>query len=378
MNQQLLAPFFAQRPNRLVKDLPFEDYVKIPATNFSILKESTTLEMPELLRLLELRGGGAADAFEMLEQEELRPVPRNFYRSPEDAATPKKPSDPQKRLLEALAAGEVDGRQFSAATIKKAVTDGWAEVFVKEVMEKGVSEDMLASRAEALTLGTVCHMAVLEPHRFHSEVFFKEWQLCPTKSLVSQAAQDALAADPTRRLVTSEIVEKARWMAAAVWKHKLAAEILSLPGQSEATIEIWDSELQLMRKCRIDRLPDDQGAGFIDLKKTRTGLSDGELRGAIRGRQYQGQQAMYLDTLAMMEKKQRPAVYMLFVTDRPPYIARMRDINELDPEKSLICDGRQLYLDRLAMWALAWHEENWEAYENEGAPMLTNGRSAGV
>ena len=40
----VLAPFFEQRPNRLIPGLPFADYQAIPAANSSLLKNATAFE----------------------------------------------------------------------------------------------------------------------------------------------------------------------------------------------------------------------------------------------------------------------------------------------------------------------------------------------
>lgn len=390
--KQLLAPFFQKRPNRLVPKVPFEVYQKEwMGVNSSILREGTPYEMlckmqailnlsPEMARLVELRGGDASMAMELLEESTPKTVPRNFVKLVKWPALndKPKPTDAQKAILENVADKEVDAREFHSSALSKCLANGWVEYVVKEVQEESVTEDVKASRAEALTMGTVFHECVLEPDRFHSDRFHKEWQLSPTRSLVSKAALEALHEDPTRRLITPEIVDRARRISDAVWKHKEAARLLLEEGDSEISLEVWDVELQLMRKCRIDRLPRNRECGQIDLKKTRKGLSDGEIRSTIRTFGYHIQNSMYIDTLAMYEGKQRGPSYMIFATDEPPYLARVVEINLHEPDVSLICDGRGLYADRLARWALAWHEENWEAFENEGAYPLTNGRTIGA
>lgn len=401
---ELVKPYFTKRPSRRIENLSNEDYLKIPAVNYSLLKERTSFDMlcriegmnglpMDLQRLIELRGGNSSDVMELVEQETPRTVPVNFLRLTKEEP-PVKLSDAQKALLSALQeAGELDSREVHSATVKGAVAKGWAERFVKEITEQGVTEEVKASRAEALTMGTVFHACVLEPHRFHSDAFYKEWQLSPTKSLVSKEALAALADDPTRKLITSEIVERARRISEAVWQHDEAKRILSLPGKAEITFEVWEeldpiTKIGVMRKIKVDWLPDSPDEGELDLKKTREDIdneSDGTFEGGdwrprsiVKKFFYHGQRAFYGDTLAMFEKRRRPHSRILLATDKPPYKVRVFDLEGTEDQRSLICDGRGLVQERLAKFIMAYMDNKWEAYQHEGCVTLTNGRTTGV
>lgn len=402
--QALVAPFFQKRPGRRIEGLTNEDYLKIPAVQSSLLKEKTSKDMLcriegmmalplELQRLIELRGGNSSDVMELVEQE-TRTVPTNFLRLG-TAATPAKMTDTQKALLEALQqASEVKADDFNAGTVKSAVSNGWAERFVKEAL-KPVTEETKKGRAEALVLGTVFHMCILEPHRFHADAFYKEWQIAPGKSLTSEEALKALADDPTRKLITPEIVERARRISEAVWEHDEAKRILTLPGKAESTIEVWDPEFQVMRKIKVDWLPDSQDEGELDLKKTCDEIDnesedmfeggDWRPRAICRRFGYHIQRSFFGDTLAMYEQqeavknktsfKRRPHSRILLATDRAPYKVRVFDMEGVDDQRSLICEGRGLYRNRLAKFVLAYMDNKWEAYQHEGCVTLTNGRT---
>lgn len=388
MNAQLLQPFFTKRPNRMVHDVPFEEYQRWPAINSSLLKEDTPyeawcklkafLELPEDLRaLLEMQGGDAATALKYLHDEKPRMVPRfflRFLRMPEKAD---KASKPQVALVEQVrdAEGPVDAREFASKTVQICKDKGWVAMHMEEVEETGVTEEVKHGRIEALTEGTCIHEAILTPHLFDSGEWEKRWQLCPTKSLCSKKALEAQAEDPTRRLITPEIVDTARQARDAVWKHKEAARLLLEPGHSEVSMEVWDGDMQVMRKCRFDRLPDNRQAPVIDIKKTRKGLSVSELRSTIRQYGIHSQSAYYLDGLGFYGEP-RTSYALIFVTDCDPFLARVVEINQHEDTASLVVDGRGIYTERLAAFCLGYHEGcKFSAYEDEGAYPLANGRN---
>jgi hypothetical protein len=388
-----LKPFFSKRPPRRIEGLSNDEYLQIPAVNYSLLKEKTSADMAcrilglkslplELQRLIELRGGDASDVMELVEQETPRTVPRNFLRLG-TAEIPAKLTDAQQKLVDALKAGEVDCRDAHSGTVKSFVTKGWAERFVKEVTEQGVSEDVKASRAEALVMGTVFHMCILEKHRFESDLFHKEWQLSPTKSLVSKEALAALAEDPTRKLITPEIVDRARRIGDAVWEHKEAARILSLPGKSEVAFEVWDEGSACMRKLKVDWLPDSMEEGELDLKKTHEcidnesddtfdGQGDWRPRAIIKRWNYALQRVFYADTLAMVERRRRPHSRILLATDHPPYKVRLFDMEGVEDTRSLLVKSRGIYMNRMAKFTLAYLDNQFEQYENEGCVTLAD------
>lgn len=389
MTSNILKPFFTKRPNRLVHDLPFEDYQRLEAINSSLLKEDTPyemwcklkafLELPEDLRaLLEMQGGDAATAMKYLHDEQPRMVPRFFIRYLRMPEKADKASKPQIALVEQVrdAQGPVDSREFASKTVQICKEKGWITMHMEEVEETGVTEEVKHGRVEALTEGKCIHAAILEPHLFDAGEWTKHWQLSPTKSLCSKKALEAQAEDPSRALITPEIVDTARQARDAVWKHKEAARLLLEPGHSEVSLEVWDGDMQVMRKCRFDRLPDNPEAGVIDIKKTRKGLSTGELRGTIRQYGIHAQAAYYLDGLGFYGARRNP-YHLIFVTDCEPFMARVVEINQHEDMASLVVDGRGIYAERLASFCLGYHEGcKFSAYEDEGSFPLTNGRTS--
>jgi hypothetical protein len=386
--QKQLEPYFTQRPNRMVKDLPMEEYQRWQGINSSLLRENTPWEMlcklratmelsPEMRHLVEIQGGDAGTAMQYLQDEKPRMVPRffaTFVRMPEKS---EKPSKPQLAIVEQIRDAEapVDTREFNSTSLHNCREKGWISVHTKEVEEQGISEEVKHGRIEALQEGRCLHAAVLEPHLFDSGEWEKHWQLSPTKSLCSKKAMEAQAEDPTRELITPEIINTARRSRDAVWKHKEAARLLLEPGDSEVSFEVWDDVMQCMRKFRIDRLAHNKQVPVLDVKKTRKGLSDGELRNTIRQYGLGVQGAYYMDGLGFYGAA-RTGYCLIFVTDCEPYMCRVVEINKHEEWQSFICDGRGIYANRLDKFCLNYREGcQFEAFENEGQYPLHNGRT---
>lgn len=384
----LLDPYFTQRPNRMVKGLSMEEYQQWKGINSSLLREGTPYEMlcklrataelsPAMRHLVEIQGGDAGTAMQYLHDEKPRMAPRNFATLKEwpPTNTKPKPTDAQMKILERVANGEVDTREFNSAALKKCLENGWIILNAREVEEDGISEDVKHGRIEALQEGKCLHAAVLEPHLFDSGEWEKHWQLSPTKSLCSKMALEAQAEDPTRELITPEIIDTVRRSRDAVWKHKEAARLLLEPGDSEVSFEVFDDVMQCMRKFRIDRLAHNRQVPVIDVKKTRKGLSDGELRNTIRQYGLGVQGAYYMDGLGFYGAA-RTGYGLIFVTDCEPFMARVVEIAKHEEWQSFICDGRGIYANRLDKFCLNYREGcNFEAFENEGTYPLHNGRT---
>jgi hypothetical protein len=366
--------------NLLLNDLPFAAYQQLPGVNASILKQQTTFEMASYVAglsaldaheraLAELTGAGVSDILERVEQTCPRTVPVKLVKLARNVVESDKLSPAQKEVVAALLSSPMDSREFKGATLSALDAKGLINWEDTERSEVQLSPAVRESRAQALTIGTTVHAAILEPHLFDAGEWQKHWQLSPSKGLTTKDALQAAAEDPTRQLITPEIVDTARRCRDAVWKHKLAADLLSQPGQSEVTAQAWDDQAQCWRKARFDRLPNDPSYGIIDIKTTHTGLGHSQLRGAMYKFAYNLQSAYYLDTLAMIERKPRDMFHLIFVTKEAPFLCRCVEVNTAMEEDSLVVKGRELYLERLAMFAVAWFDRLWEAYENE--PLTT-------
>jgi len=386
MSLQFLHDSFPNKPvaPQIIYDLPFSEYARLPGINASILKEPTPFESlcklqasvslpPEAQRLLEYKDARVSDYMEWVDELTGSDVPRTFVKLVRYPEGKEKATDAQKRLLESFKTeGQViDAREFNVAALGKCTDFGWVTTFEKEVRESRASPEVTANRAYNLTVGDIVHKAILEPHLFDQDEWQKHFQKSPTKSLVSERAMAALAEAPHLRLVTAEIIDTARRCRDAVWRHKYAALILSAPGKSEVTVTAYDAEAMCLRKCRIDRLPDNPELGIIDIKTHHSSPTEGSCKKAILAMQYHLQMGYYADTLAMAEGKTRTPSVLIFVSKTAPHIARCIDINKVEPELSLFEDGRKIATNRLMKFALCYAEgQRFEAYENEATVPL--------
>lgn len=380
--QEVLAPTFDAallNQGRILQDMSFADYQRLPGVNASLLKNPTTYEMlsyavgmsvlDDMERMLAERSGDScAGVLERVEQTTPRTVPVKMVHLARNVLETDKLSPPQREIVEALRGAPMCARDMSGATLVALDKKGLVRMTDEERTEVALAPAVKESRAYALAVGDATHKAILEPHMFDSDEWQKHWVLSPTKGLTTTAALACALENPGLDLITPEIVDTARRCRDAVHKHKLAAELLR-DGTSEVTVQAWDEEAGCWRKARLDRLPTDPALGIVDIKTTHKGLSHSQIKSSMYSFGYGMQAAYYMDTLAMIEGKPREHFHMIFVTKEAPFLARCVELNTAPMDESFIIKGRELYLERLAMFAVAWNDQQWEAYENE--PLTT-------
>lgn len=239
----------------------------------------------------------------------------------------------------------------------------------------------------AFSLGDAFHIAVLEPDRFDKEDGETEFfQYSPTKGLDTKAAKEAFAADPSKPLVTPEIISKARFMRDAIWDKKkqrgnyVAHQLLSPPGDKELSGVVWDNDHGVIRKIRLDYRPK-KGNYLLDLKSCDS-VNEFKFWNSIKKFRYAGKGAFYVDTEAMIENKATKPLYYLIAVSGPkgatqgvydaPYLCRVFEIASPEtPELNLLEEGRSFYQSRLGMFANAARTGEWEGYEHQqGAEVL--------
>jgi hypothetical protein len=380
--QEILSPTFDPallQQGRIIPDMPFTDYQRLPGVNASLLKNATTYEMlsyavgmaalDDMERMLAERSGDSCAAvLERVEQTTPRTVPVKMVHLARNVLETDKLSPAQKEIVEALRVAPMDSREVKSATLVALDNKGLLRWTDEERSEIALAPAVKESRAQALAIGDATHKAILEPHMFDSDEWQKHWVLSPTKGLTTTAALARAAENPCMELITPEIVDTARRCRDAVWKHKLAAELLR-EGQSEVTAQAWDEDAGCWRKARLDRLPTDPSLGIVDIKTTHKGLLHQQIKSSMYSFGYGMQAAYYMDTLAAIEGKPREHFHMIFVTKEAPFLARCVELNTAPMDESFVIKGRELYLERLAMFAVAWNDQQWEAYENE--PLTT-------
>jgi hypothetical protein len=231
----------------------------------------------------------------------------------------------------------------------------------------------------AFALGEAVHKAILEPDLFEGDSVLEYFAFSPTKGLDTKAADEARLADPTRPLVTQEILDKARYLRDAVYCHRFAAKILSGPSERELSGFAWDEENQVMRKIRVDFLPGGQSNFLVDLK-TSMSVDKWKFRKTIRQFGYGLQAHWYLSTHNMIRNERRELFYIIAVegptgandaVDGKPYLSRVFEINAPIPADSLVEEGKELCEERTAMFLQAAHDGCWDGYQHEEPIMLT-------
>lgn len=234
----------------------------------------------------------------------------------------------------------------------------------------------------AFSLGDAVHIATLEPERFDKiqgeEEFF---QYVPGGTgLKSKAAKEAFKADPSRPMVTPELISKARYMRDAILENDFARLILSPPADKELSGFVWDPDAQVIRKIRLDFSPK-KGNYDLDIK-TCDSCDEYAFWASIKKFKYGAKCAYYQDTAAMIRGTlPRPYFYLVAVSGPKgeskgvydaPYECQVFEIASPVDELSLMAEGRAFYMDRLSKFSNAAHTNHWEAWQHQqGACVLT-------
>lgn len=240
----------------------------------------------------------------------------------------------------------------------------------------------------AFSLGDAFHIATLEPERFDKEKGEEEFfQYVPgDKGLKTKAAEEAFKADPSRPMVTPDLISKARYLRDAVFKNHLARRLLSLPpdkADKELSGYVWDNDVQCIKKIRVDFRPK-VGNYIIDLKSAPS-VNEMKFWSDLQKFKYGAKAAFYLDCEAEISNTiPRPLFYLIAVqgpkaeSQKPKdgvYACRVFEIASPVRELSLVESGRAFYRDRLGKFCDAARNNEWRAYEDqEEAEVLTTFR----
>ncbi len=232
----------------------------------------------------------------------------------------------------------------------------------------------------AFSLGEAFHKAVLEPDLFDGEGGIEQYfQFSPTAGIATKAAREALLADPSRPIVTQEIIDKARYLRDAVYTHRFAAKLLRGESQRELSGFAWDAENEVMRKIRVDFLPGGKSNFMADLKMTRS-VDKWKFRKTVREFSYGLAASYYLDTHKLLSGENRELFYLIAVegpaganddVDGAPYLARVFEINGAVPADNLVYEGREKYQERMAVFLQAAHDNCWDGFQHEEGILLT-------
>lgn len=231
----------------------------------------------------------------------------------------------------------------------------------------------------AFALGDAFHIATLEPDRFDATDGEQEFfQFSVTRTLDTKANMEAFAADPSRPIVTQALIDKARYMRDAVMKNHLAKRLLSAKADTELSGYVWDNDVQVIKKIRIDFRPKN-GNFLLDLKSCMA-VNERRFWSDVVKHKYAAKAAYYLDCEAEISNTApRPLFYFIAVQgpkaeNKGPkdevYMARVFEVASPVSELSLVEQGRAFYRDRLAKFGNAARTNTWEGYEHESEPFV--------
>lgn len=217
----------------------------------------------------------------------------------------------------------------------------------------------------ALSLGSLVHMAVLEPDRYDLKDGVEECFIySPTKTLTSEKAKAAWLCEPDKMLITEEMKEKADRMRDEIFAHPFADSLFRVKGKRELSGFAWSSTSRCIVKARFDFLPD--GADYIpDIKTTQSVDERSFWFDAVKFG-YHASAAQYLDIAAQIEGKMRRKFFIVAVegpkgpSQGPldePYDCRVFELNCMEP--SLVEKGRQQYRERMSKFCHAARNWDW-------------------
>lgn len=218
-------------------------------------------------------------------------------------------------------------------------------------MLHALTQDDDEEEKDHLKIGRLVHLAALEPDRFYGHVMKipTDAPKKPTKAQINAKKPSLETLEKIgfweefklkaegRTVVEEEELDNIEQMRDALFAHHKIKELLACPGHTEATIETWNPEIEVMQKARYDKLPG-AGASFLfDIKTTRRkDLSIWDMKTDIRSLGYHLQARWYIDTLNLAANDVRKQFYFAFVSNQPPYIARLAELNVNTPEGMLL------------------------------------------
>lgn len=225
-----------------------------------------------------------------------------------------------------------------------------------------------------MDLGTATHTAIFEPERFARE--YVEVPHIDKRTKAGKVEWLAWqAANAGKQWLEEGDLDKAHAMAAGVYEHETAAELLAAPGPVEV-VAVWTDEATgTLCKARLDALKSFAGETWIVDLKTTKDAEDREVARSIHQWGYAHQGAFYLDGLAAIDRARgrepRPRRFVLiFVESAPPHLTRVVEpgiVHEhgVDP----IAVGRAEYRRHLATLLECRRTGLWPGYPAGIEPM---------
>lgn len=202
--------------------------------------------------------------------------------------------------------------------------------------------------------GTTTHVACLEPDRFIA-TYVAAPKIDKRTNVGKAEWRDFQAQHEGKTIVPQEEYDLAGAMAAAVWKHPTAAEILR-GGVKEASTAWRDPDTGAPCKMRTDHLGSMGEWSFIVDLKTSRNASRRSFERDVYNFGYHQQAAMYLDGATAVRPRSRKYAFVVVESEPPHCVA----VYELDEEAINL--GRDEYKAHLRAYVECVKSGAWPGY----------------
>jgi len=201
-----------------------------------------------------------------------------------------------------------------------------------------------SSSSAAKELGSLAHLAILEPKRFDAVTVAPDFGDQRTKAGKEAKSSWLAGLDAGARIAQADDYAAARHMAEACYGHEDLALALRHPdGQNEVVITWTDRRTGLACKARLDRLI--LGRLILDVKTARSATPFGFAR-AVAAYGYHLQAAWYSRAVEELTLEETPPFVFAVVESSAPYSAAGYVVDPAD------IDAADAQNDRiLAQWA---------------------------
>lgn len=226
----------------------------------------------------------------------------------------------------------------------------------------------------ATEFGSLLHCNVLQPEKLMQGIIRTPG--CERRSKVDKATWEAfgktvgdkIMVTPGEGAVVTQHSVTGKWtthhemtmdlsdtMKFAVYSNKIAMRALE-KGGSEMSLYSEDDETGILKRCRIDRLP--EGNAIVDIKTTEDGSPKGFAK-AVANYGYHIQGAWYIDICNELGMEKENFV-IVALEKKPPYAVSVYILSE-----AALNYGRKLYREWLRTLADCLEKDEWPGYQEK-------------
>lgn len=212
-------------------------------------------------------------------------------------------------------------------------------------------------KSDALTLGTLTHIRLLEPDRWERDL--APPRKVPPHALADQATwtrhrRIAIEHNPQAIDATDAMVAKVNAIAKRVERHEFAASILNLEGPTEHTIVWREPETGVLCRVRLDKLGFSGDVVAVPDLKTGRYVRPDRFAKAMLDHRYHVQAALYSDAVAALYPGREVIYAIIAVRSSPPHKVGAWPVAE-----RALSLGREVYRQGLRDYARRVSEDDW-------------------